>query len=142
MRVVLDTDVVVSGATSPKGASRLWLLAALRGDVRQLISVPLAFEYEAVLKRPEHLARAGVQPEDIDRLLDSLLRMAELVDIAYSWRPSLRDPGDEMVLEAAINGSADWLITFNERDFAGAARFGINIGQPGEVWREFTRKFL
>jgi putative PIN family toxin of toxin-antitoxin system len=137
MRVVLDTDVIVAGVISSGGASRAWLLAALRGDVEALVSVPLVLEYEAVLKRPDSLKRARATTQDIDYMLDALLRAAVLVDVAFLWRPSLRDPGDEMVLETAVNGRADWLITFNARDFAGAARFGIKVGQPGVVWRQF-----
>lgn len=135
MRVVLDTDVIVSGVLSPRGASRQWLLSALRGDTRILISVPLAFEYEAVLKRPENLMRARAVVGEIDFLLGNLLFVAELVDIAFLWRPTLSDPGDDMVLEAAINGRADFLLTFNVRDFAEAAMFGIKVERPGTAWR-------
>jgi predicted nucleic acid-binding protein len=51
------------------------------------------------------------------------------------WRPTLRDPSDEMVLETAVNGRADWLLTFNDKDFVGAERFGVKVGRPGPVWR-------
>lgn len=140
MKLVLDTDVIVAGVISPQGASRLCLRAALRRDVRPLISVPLALEYEAVLKRPDTLVRARLNVTDIDRLLDTLLQGAELVDTAFLWRPSLRDPGDEMVLEAAVNGGADRLITFNVRDFAGAAQFGIDVERPGAAWRRYRKR--
>jgi putative PIN family toxin of toxin-antitoxin system len=135
MRVVLDTDVVVAGVLSPRGASRQWLMAALRGDVRILISVPLVLEYEAVLKRRDNLIRARAQTADIDHLLDNLLLSAELVEIAFLWRPTLGDPGDDMVLEAAVNGRAELLLTFNARDFAGASAFGIAVERPGAAWR-------
>jgi predicted nucleic acid-binding protein len=68
-------------------------------------------------------------------LLDALIAVAEPVDISFLWRPSLRDPDDEMVLEAAVNGRADWLLTFNVVDLAAAARFGVNVGKPGAVLR-------
>ena len=135
MRVVLDTDVVLSAFVSPHGASRLWLTAALRREVRMLVSVPLALEYEAVLTRPEHLVRANASPADAGLLLDAIVRRCERVAITYLWRPTLRDPDDEMVLEAAVNGGAEWIITFNIDDYAGAERFGINVGQPGPAWR-------
>jgi putative PIN family toxin of toxin-antitoxin system len=139
MKVVLDTDVVVAAVISPRGASRQWLRAAFNAEVTMLVSVPLAFEYEAVLKRPSILQRARLVSSDIDRLLDGLLRRSEQVAISFLWRPSLRDPGDDMVLEAGINGGADRLITFNLRDFGEAARFGITVEQPGTAWRRFMR---
>lgn len=135
MKVVFDTDVVVAGVLSPRGASRLWLLAALRGDVRPLISVPLAFEYEAVLKRRHNRATARAKPDDIDFLLDNPLLAAELIEIAFLWRPILRDPKDDMVLEAAVNGRAELLLTFNDRDFEGAASFDIKVERPGPALR-------
>ncbi len=140
MRLVLDTDVVVAGILSPSGASRLWLDAVFRGVAAPVISVSLALQYEAVLKRPEILARSRLTAGDIDDVLDAFLKAAVHVRINYLWRPSVRDPGDEMVLEAAVNGGADWLLTFNERDFAGAVRFGVKVARPGPVWRVFMGK--
>lgn len=137
MRVVLDTDVVLSAVLSPLGASRQWLTAGLRGEITMLVSVPLLFEYEAVLTRPNHLARAGASTADIGLLLDAVTRQSEPVAISYLWRPSLRDPADEMVLEAAVNGGAEWIVTFNVGDYAGAGRFAIRVGQPGPAWRAF-----
>ena len=137
MRLVLDTDVVVAGVISPTGASRQWLEAILRRAVTPVISVPLAVQYEAVLKRPEILARSRLAAGDIDALIDGLVRAAVLVRISYLWRPSVRDPGDEMVLEAAVNGGAERLLTFNVRDFADVRRFGVKAERPGAAWREY-----
>lgn len=100
-----------------------------------LISVPLALEYEAVLMRPEHLRRSRASEADVHLLLDAIVRQGERVAISYLWRPALRDPGDEMVLETAVNGHAAWIVTFNVDDYVGAERFGINVGRPGPVWR-------
>jgi len=136
MRVVLDTDVVLSAFVSPSGASRLWLAAALRPEVLMVLSVPLVIEYESVMRRPQHLARAKASLRDVELLLDAVVRQGELVSISYLWRPQLRDPGDEMVLETAVNGRADRILTFNLADFAGAERFGIAVTQPGPAWRE------
>jgi putative PIN family toxin of toxin-antitoxin system len=136
MRVVLDSNVLVAGTRSRGGVSRLWLRAALMHEVTVLVSVPLVFQYEEVLTRPEHLAAANASPAQMRFLLDSLCSVAEAVDIAFLWRPTLSDPDDEMVLETAINGRADWLVTFNVRDFAGAGRFDFKIGMPAQAWRE------
>lgn len=135
VRVVLDTDVVVAGSRSDRGASFQWLLAALERRVTLLLSVPLCLEYEAVLRRRDHLQAVAASVSDVGRFLDALVAVAEPVDIKFLWRPDLRDPDDAKVLEAAINGRADWLLTFNVADLAMAARFGINVGRPGVALR-------
>ena len=105
-----------------------------------LLSVPLVIEYEAVLNRPQHLIRARASPQDVGLLLDAVVRQGELVAIYYLWRPQLRDPGDEMVLETAVNGGADYILTFNFADFIGAERFGIGVSQPGPAWRAWQEE--
>lgn len=137
MRVVMDTDVVVAGLRSPRGASRAWLRAALRREAELLLSVPLVLEYEAVLTRPEVLAATGGTPERVGRLLDLLCAVGRPLRVSFLWRPTLRDPGDEMVLEAAVAGRADRLLSFNLRDFAGAERLGVRVERPGPAWREW-----
>jgi putative PIN family toxin of toxin-antitoxin system len=135
MRIVLDTDVVVAGSRSDRGASFQWLLAALERRVTLLLSVPLCLEYEAVLRRRGHLRAMATKVADVGRFLDALVAVAEPVDVRFLWRPDLRDPDDAKVLEAAVNGRTDWLLTFNVADLAVAARFGINVGRPGVALR-------
>ena len=134
MRCVLDTDVFIAAVRSPTGASRCWLNAALRQRYTLLLSLPLFLEYEDVLRRAETLAAVGLTVTDADTLLDALAAVVKPVEVNFLWRPQLRDPGDEMVLEAAVNGRADWLLTFNQRHLCDAARrFGIPCGRPGNV---------
>jgi putative PIN family toxin of toxin-antitoxin system len=141
MRLVFDTDVLVAAFRSERGASRRLLLAALDRKVVLLASVPLMLEYEAVLKRPEQLAAIGLSAGEVDTVLDAVAAVVEPVRLAFIWRPQLRDTGDEMVLETAINGRADRLVTFNLRHLGEAARaFGILAGLPGETWRELRRR--
>ena len=135
MDVAPDTDVLVAAVRSRLGASRAWLRAILRGEAALLLSVPLVLQYEAVLMRPEPLAASRAN----DALLDALCAVCRPVEIACLWRPTLRDPDHEMVLEVAANGRADRLLTFNERDFAGAARFGVRIARPGPAWRAWRQ---
>lgn len=135
MRIVLDTDVVVAGLRSKQGASRLWLRAVLRREVEIALSVPLMLQYEAVLHRPGTVEAVQASPERVDRFLDLLSAVGQPLDISFLWRPVLRDPDDEMVLEAAVAGRANLLLTFNRRDFAGGERFGIGIERPGPAWR-------
>jgi predicted nucleic acid-binding protein len=95
-------------------------------------------EYQAVLTRPEHLNASGLVVEDIDVLLDAVVAVAERVRLTFLWRPIARDPDDDMVLEAAVNGRADALVTFNIRDFSGgAARFVLAVLSPGEAVRRW-----
>ncbi|MBI1777261.1 MAG: putative toxin-antitoxin system toxin component, PIN family [Proteobacteria bacterium] len=134
MRLVLDTDVMVAAIRSEAGASRRLLLAVLQRTCTLVLSVPLVIEYQAVMTRPEHLAAAGLSVSDVGALLDAVVRVAEPVRLAFLWRPALKDPNDEMVLEAAVNGQADRLVTFNLGDFGAAGtRFGIIVCSPGDA---------
>jgi putative PIN family toxin of toxin-antitoxin system len=139
MKLALDTDVLVAAVRSRRGASRAWIGAILREEATLLLSVPLALQYEAVLTRPEQLAAAGTTVEQITALLDALCAVCKPVEISFLWRPVLRDANDEMVLEAAVNGQADRLLTFNERDFAGAGQLGVTVERPGPAWRSWRR---
>jgi putative PIN family toxin of toxin-antitoxin system len=135
VRVVLDTDVIVAGLRSRRGASREWLRATLRQEVEVVLSVPLLLQYQAVLQRPATLAAVRLEATQIGRFLDGLCNVGRLVEISFLWRPMLRDPDDDMVLEAALNGQADRLLTFNLRDFVGSDRVGVTVQSPGPAWR-------
>ena len=137
MRLVLDTGVVVAALRSDQAASRQLLLAALDQRVVVLLSVPLMLEYEAVLTRPEQLEVTGLTIEETNAVLDALVAVAEPVTLRFLWRPRLKDPNDEMVLETAVNGQASHLVTFNLRHLGEAPKgFGIHVNTPGEIWRE------
>jgi putative PIN family toxin of toxin-antitoxin system len=121
-RYVLDTDVVVAALRSSQGASRQLLLLALDKRFDLLLSVPLILEYEAVLTRPEHLTACGLNRAEVGHVLDDLAAVAEPVKTAFRWRSNLPDPDDAMVLETAVNGHADAIVTFNMRHFEPASR--------------------
>ncbi|MGH8442595.1 MAG: putative toxin-antitoxin system toxin component, PIN family [Nevskiaceae bacterium] len=132
----MDTDVVVAGIRSPTGASAELLRMARRKQITLLVSVPLFVEYEAKCTEAEHLSAAGLSREEGEVFLDGLAAIIEPVTIHYSWRPQLSDPADEMVLEAAVNGRAQMLVTFNRRHFGTAPkRFGIDLLLPSEALR-------
>jgi len=96
-----------------------------------LLSVPLAMEYEAVCLQAEHRLAAGLSQGQVDVFVTAMIAMAEPVQTHFLWRPQLRDPGDEMVLEAAINGRANILVTFNLGDYGEVpSRFGIEVLLP------------
>jgi len=136
MMYLLDTNVLVAAVRSPKGASAEILRRVLTGQLRVLCSVPLFLEYEAVLSRPEQLQAAGVTVADVANLLDVLAGKVERVDIAYLWRPQLRDAANDMVLEAAVNGRATAIITFNQRDFLPQTlSFGVAVLTPAQFFQ-------
>jgi predicted nucleic acid-binding protein len=136
MRLVMDTDAIVAAMRSPRGASAALLRAARAGRVTLLATAPLCLEYEDVCSRPEHLDAAGLTSSDLAVFLDAVVDLVEPVETWFLWRPQLRDPGDELVLEAAVNGRAAAIATFNRRDFrAAAGRFGLDILLPADAIR-------
>ena len=131
---MMDTDTIVAAIRSPRGGSAALLLAADDGLVTLLATVPLFIEYEAVCQRAEHLLAARLDREDVATFLDGLADLVRPVEPWFLWRPQLRDAGDELVLEAAVNGGATAIVTFNRRDYRPAAdAFRIEILLPGEI---------
>ena len=136
---MLDTSVVVAALRSRRGASNEVLRLVARKRLVPLVTIALFLEYEEVLGRAEHRLAHGLDLEEIGRFLAALASSCEPVETRFRWRPQLRDPGDEMVLEAALNGQADALVTHNVRHFAPAARrFGLRTLTPGQLLAEVT----
>jgi predicted nucleic acid-binding protein len=130
----------VAAMRSPGRASAAILRAARQSKITLLVSVPLAVEYEATCSEAEHRLAAGLSEREVEIFLDAVMAMAEPVKTHFLWRPQLRDPGDEMVLETAVNGRADGLVTFNVRNFGTVpARFGIELMIPREVLGRMRR---
>ena len=136
LKAVLDTDVVVSGFISSAGASRQVLIDALDSRFALLLSTPLLLEYEAVLCRPLQLERANAQIADVVGILDVLAAICVPVAFDYRWRPTGAQGDDELVVETAINGDADSLVTFNIKDMRAAAEgFSFALERPGDFLR-------
>lgn len=128
--VVLDTNVLVAGLYSRSGASHKALQLVGTGKFDFALSVPLVIEYETVIKRMKQ--KLGLSSGEIDDVLDYLCSVGIHQEIHYLWRPLLRDPKDEMVLELAVNSGASIIVTHNVKDFAGSEEFGIDVMSPKE----------
>lgn len=134
---ILDTNVLVAAVRSPGGAAAEIMRRILRGDIKTVASVPLFVEYEAVLLRPIHLKAAQVSSKDVRNLLDVLAGVVVQVEVFYLWRPQLKDANDDMVLEAAVSGQADVIVTFNTRDFVPLAEhFHLRVMKPSDFLKE------
>lgn len=136
-RIVLDTSVLIAGFRSRKAASSLLLQRLANGTLRPLVTTALFLEYEEVLLRPEHRLATGMSESDIEGALAAFASAAEPVEVHFRWHPQLTDPSDELVLEAAVNGRADALITHNLRAFVLAARrFRLRVVTPQQYLKE------
>jgi putative PIN family toxin of toxin-antitoxin system len=128
---------MVAAFRSHIGASRRLLGLVPDRRFTLVTSSALYLEYEDVLTRPEHVSIHGISPRNIAKFLLATSEFTEQTRIHFNYRPQLRDPNDEMVREAAINGHADAIVTFNTRDFLPAAdRFGIEVLTPGSILKE------
>lgn len=127
-QIVLDTNVLVSGLRSRRGAAFKLLELVGTGRFDTHISVPLVLEYEDALSR--QITEGRVSQSVMDAVLDFHCQVAIRHPIFFLWRPFLRDPKDDMVLELAVKAECEMIVTFNARDFAGVERFGIRALPP------------
>ncbi|GAA5523001.1 putative toxin-antitoxin system toxin component, PIN family [Aliifodinibius salicampi] len=127
INVVIDTNVLISALRSNRGASFKLISLIGTGKFDISLSVPLLLEYEAVSKRKkfDHLIET-----DIDDLLNYLCNVADKRDIFFLWRPFLKDPKDDMILELAVEAGCEYIITYNLDDFKGVEQFGVEAITP------------
>lgn len=128
-RAVLDTNIIYAALYSSNGASNALINLVRDGIVTPCISVTLALEYEEVLTRQKKALH--ITQEDISAYLGFLVRQSERVKIYYLWRPFLKDPKDDMVLEIAVTARVKFIVTHNTKDFKGSEQFGIQAVTPG-----------
>ena len=132
-RIVLDTNVLVAGLRSSLGASHRLLSLVGTGRFTHVVSVALLFEYESAVTRPESGIRLSTAV--LNDVLDYLCAAGHRQQIYFLWRPTLPDPSDDLVLEVAVHGHCDRIVTFNTRDFVGSERFGVEVETPAEFLR-------
>ena len=133
-KIVINTNVILSALQSNKGKS-FELISKIGNDLFDFaLSVPLVLEYEAILK--SHLNRTVFTDSDINDFIDYLCAVGIKTKIFYLWRPYLKDPFDDHVLEVAINSNADAIVTYNKKDFLEAQTLGMKILTPKEFLDE------
>jgi putative PIN family toxin of toxin-antitoxin system len=120
VKIVVDTNVFIGAILSSQGLNRELIRRCLIGEYQPLMGNALYLEYEAVMNRQDILDKCQLGQSVIEELLDGFLSVSRWVNIYYSWRPNLRDEGDNHVLELAIAGNAQMIATNNLRDFRGS----------------------
>lgn len=136
-KLVIDSNILVAATRNRLGPSFALMQQIRVSKIAMCCSPALFLEYEDVLKRSEHLIASGLLAQDIDAILNELAGLLVPVTTHYQWRPQLRDPSDEMVLEAAVNAQAQAIVTYNLRDFQPARLFGIAVLNPQQIFNQF-----
>jgi putative PIN family toxin of toxin-antitoxin system len=129
-RIVIDTSVWIAALRSRRGASHRLLTLIDSGLFEVNVSVPLILEYEDVARRI--LGETGLTESDLEAILDYMCQVATHREVFYLWRPFLKDPGDDLVLELAVTSGCNYIVTFNLRDFQRINRFGVAAVTPRE----------
>ena len=132
LKIILDTNILFTALRSDLGAS-FKLISMIPSDLFNLsVSVPLVVEYEDVLKRSNQLKYLTVQ--DINEFIDFVVLAAEQKRVHYLWRPFLKDPCDDMLVELAVASNADAIVTYNKKDFKNVEEnFGVKIIDAKEL---------
>jgi putative PIN family toxin of toxin-antitoxin system len=139
VRIVLDTTVLVASAHSRNGASYQLVSKLPSRKYEIALTVPLYTEWQAVLTRPEHLP-AGTTPTLVLGYLRYLASIAHLQDVHFLWRPFLRDPDDDMVLECAVSSGSQYIVTHNIKDFRAAQSLNVEAIKPGDFLERLRSK--
>ena len=118
MRVVIDTNIFLSACLSAGAANKV-LEVCLEGKCLPLLGAALFTEYEDILTRTELFKSSLLNHEEREELLDIFLASCEWIKVYYLWRPNLPDEGDNHLIELAVAGAADYIVTRNLRDISG-----------------------
>ena len=131
----MDTNVLFAALYSTKGASRLVLDYLRGGRIRTVLSTPLLFEYEDVLKRNQGIL--SLSNKEIEVILNNICALSQFQKVYFLWRPYLSDAKDDLVLELAVASGVDKIVTHNVKDFHGSKRFGIEAITPKKFLEYF-----
>ena len=132
--MVIDTCVLISALRSRNGASFKILSLIDSKKFTFFLSVPLVLEYEAVTKRMSR--NLGLTHSDIEEIIDYLCTVGDHRKVHFLWRPNLKDPSDDFVLELAVESECDYIVTHNIKDFKGIKKFNLKAITPQELLRK------
>jgi len=138
LKIVIDTNVIVSALKSRNGFSFKLLSIIDDKRFRVFISVPLILEYEDAVKR--YKSKIKLNFTEIGDILDYICLIGEQREIFYLWRPYLKDPKDDMILELAVESECDYIISFNKKDFKGIDKFNLEVITPKELFIKIGEK--
>ena len=130
-RVILDTNVILAAMRSRTGASHRLLLTIGHSRWQSVVTPALMYQYEDVARRPGNAP--GLSPQEITNILNLIYQHSHRQLVWFSWRPLSSDPGDDAILEAAIAGGCDLVVSFNERHLRAARAFGIEVLKPADL---------
>lgn len=133
-QIAIDTCVLISALRSRNGASFKLLSLIDSNKFTFVLSVPLVLEYEAVAKRISR--NLGLTHSDIEDVIDYLCAIGKHRKVHFLWRPNLKDPGDDFVLELAVESECNYIVTHNIKDFKNIKKFNLKAITP----QEFLRK--
>ena len=131
--IVLDTCVFISALRSRQGASFKLLSVIGNEEIDLYVSVPLILEYEAVAKRMSRTI--GLTHSDIEDIIDYLCAIGKHRQVHFLWRPNLKDPGDDFILELSVESECDYIVTHNVKDFVGSEKFQVKVVTPQKFLR-------
>ena len=134
IQIVVDTNIFVSALKNDTGASFYLRSLIGKNEFEINISVPLIMEYEAVGVR--FLKQTNLNTSDLNDILDYICSISNKHKINYLWRPFLRDPKDDFILELAVKARCQYIITFNKKDFKNISKFGVTALTPWEFLKE------
>ena len=130
IRAVMDTNVLLSGLRSNKGASSELLQLLRAGKWNLVLSNTVVAEYEEILKR--EAVNLSLSPKEIDKFLDALCLLADRHRLSIRWMPLLSDPNDEAFVHLASEADVEYLVTHNVKHLKPARQLGIKVVAPRE----------
>jgi putative PIN family toxin of toxin-antitoxin system len=130
IRIVIDTNVLVAALRSKRGAANRLLMYLHDPQIAVAVSTALLIEYEEVLKRPE--MSSFISPSKVDTVIEDIYSISTRFEIFFLWRVLAVDADDAFILELAVRSQADYIVTYNQKDFAAASEFGVKLITPKE----------